>query len=107
MSDDLTERLILIDAMDSPSSHSLLATSIAASQFVRRRRLRLHLDEVGSRILTLPMGENRLDLAAKLFTVISQNLSDDTRGMGMTWWWEWKEALLGGSSGKAQARAKL
>ena len=107
--DDLIERLSPIEETEDRLKHTLLATSIAASQYMPRRRLRGHLDDVGSRITVLPMGENRLDLVAKLFTTISQNLSDNARGMGMTWWWEWKDRLLGREDGKPvkPVRAKL
>lgn len=107
LTDDLIDRLIPTDDVKDKKDHTLLSTSIAASQHVRRRRLRTHLDDVGSRIIVLPMGENRLDLVAKLFTTISQNLPDNTRAVGMTWWWEWKDRLLGRREDRMPVRAKL
>lgn len=106
LTDDLIAGLMPTAEDQDRLSQTLLATSIAGSQFIRRRRLRAHLDDVGSRIIVLPMGENRLDLTSKLFTMISQSLSDNTRGAGMTWWWEWKDRLLD-REGKTHARSKL
>lgn len=107
LTDELIVRLIPTGEKKDRLNQALLGTSIAVSQFIRRRHLRAHLDDVGSRIIVLPMGENRLDLTAKLFTMISQKLSDDARAAGMIWWWEWKDRLLDREAGKTRATAKL
>lgn len=77
-----------------PFEHTSRMGSILSSPYIPRPALLSHLNEVAEAIMEVPVDNpHRLELASAAFKMVIQGLPDESKVVGMEWWYAWKDKI--------------
>jgi hypothetical protein len=85
---------------------TMLLLRISLALYIPIRGLRGYLNRLAVDIIETPPGEGRLELAAKAFGMVVNDLGDDRKQMGREWWLRWKRDIENSDKPKT-IKAKL